>query len=81
MGWFKHEGATATPTRRRPVAFYMGDDTRFEDVYKFVTADRYAGQGSDGVHVVCLRPLLALAGLKGHPLALLQGLEPATGDG
>jgi hypothetical protein len=23
----------------------MGDDTRFEDVYKFVTADRYAGQG------------------------------------
>ena len=63
------------------MAFYVGDDTGFEDVYTFVTADQHAGQGSDGVHVVRLRPLLALAGLEGHPLALLQGLEPATGDG
>jgi hypothetical protein len=41
--------STGVRRRRRVsdgrVAFYMGDDTRFEDVYKFVTADRYAGQG------------------------------------
>ncbi len=41
MGRFKHEGATSKVAGDGRVAFYMGDDTRFEYVYKFVTAGRY----------------------------------------
>src|SRR5690242_7676027 len=36
---------------------------------------------SDGADVVCLRSLLALAEFVGHPLPLLQGLEPPAFDG
>ena len=41
LGRFEHEGATAKIAADGRVAFYMGDDTRFEYVYKFVTAGRY----------------------------------------
>ncbi len=41
MGRFAHEGATVIIARDgRPVA-YMGDDARFEYLYKFVAAGRY----------------------------------------
>jgi len=42
MGRFKHEGCE--PGRvvdGQPIAFYMGDDERFDYFYKFVTADAY----------------------------------------
>ncbi len=42
LGRMKHEGATTVLTGKRKVAVYMGDDERFEYLYKFVTADRYA---------------------------------------
>jgi len=41
MGRFKHEGATPHIANDGRVAFYMGDDTRFGYVYKFVTAGHY----------------------------------------
>ena len=37
MGRFKHEGANVTLSGGRPVA-YMGDDERFDYLYKFVSA-------------------------------------------
>ncbi|MEE4174894.1 MAG: PhoX family phosphatase, partial [Xanthomonadales bacterium] len=38
MGRFAHEGCVFAPPRpNQPLAFYMGDDARFEYVYKFVT--------------------------------------------
>ncbi|RUW02160.1 PhoX family phosphatase [Mesorhizobium sp. M1A.F.Ca.IN.020.04.1.1] len=37
MGRFKHEGAESIVTKDGRVAFYLGDDERFDYVYKFVT--------------------------------------------
>ncbi|WP_028649497.1 PhoX family phosphatase [Nocardiopsis sp. CNT312] len=41
LGRFKHEGATPRLTDDRRVAIYMGDDERFDYMYKFVSAERY----------------------------------------
>jgi hypothetical protein len=41
LGRFAHECATTTLTRDGRVAVYMGDDERFEYLYKFVSRDRF----------------------------------------
>ena len=41
LGRFKHEGATAAIAPSGQVAFYSGDDERYEYAYKFVTAGRF----------------------------------------
>jgi uncharacterized protein len=41
MGRFKHEGAALAIAPDHRVVFYMGDDERFECIFKFVSRDRY----------------------------------------
>lgn len=40
MGRFKHEGATTTISKSGHAVVYMGDDERFEYIYKFVSRDK-----------------------------------------
>jgi len=41
LGRFQHEGANSIVGKTGHVAAYMGDDDKFEYVYKFVTRDRF----------------------------------------
>ncbi|NRQ33676.1 PhoX family phosphatase [Nonomuraea sp. NN258] len=41
LGRFAHEGANTTIARDGRLVAYMGDDARFEYIYKFVSKDRY----------------------------------------
>ncbi|MDF1585231.1 PhoX family protein [Marinimicrococcus flavescens] len=41
LGRFKHEGANTILSRDGRVVAYMGDDERFDYIYRFVTAGRY----------------------------------------
>lgn len=44
LGRFSHEGANTCLTKDGRVAAYMGDDEKFEYVYKFVSRDRFDPQ-------------------------------------
>jgi secreted PhoX family phosphatase len=46
LGRVKHEGATVTQAKDGRIVVYMGDDERFEYIYKFVSRDRIRPAGN-----------------------------------
>ncbi len=46
LGRFKHEGANVIVGKTGHVAAYMGDDERFDYLYKFVSWDRFDDRGN-----------------------------------
>ncbi len=50
LGRFKHEGATVTIASDGRAVVYLGDDERFDYLYKFVSHDRYRRGRSAAIH-------------------------------
>lgn len=79
MGRFKHEGATVIVNRDGRVVAYMGDDERFDYVYRFVSRDTYRPGGSkrDRAHnkTLLAHGDLSVARFTG------DGLEDGVSDG
>lgn len=79
MGRFKHEGANVIVNGDGKVVAYMGDDERFDYVYRFVSRDTYRPGGSkrDRAHNLTLLSHgdLSVARFTG------DGLEDGVSDG
>ena len=84
LGRIKHEGATTTLTQDGRVAVYMGDDERFEYIYKFVSRDKVRPGGYAVNKTLLDHGTLYVARFdaNGHGqwLALVQGENGLTTD-
>lgn len=82
LGRFKHEGAIMTLSRDGRVVVYMGDDERFEYVYKFVSRDQVKPGGYASNRDVLDHGVLYVARFDakgyGRWLALVQGENGLT---
>jgi uncharacterized protein len=82
LGRAAHEGATVATTRDGRAVVYMGEDARFEYIYKFVSRDRVRPGGArtnaDLLDHGTLYVARFDAGGKGHWLALVHGAGPLT---
>jgi secreted PhoX family phosphatase len=82
MGRFKHEGAHVIINADGRVVAYMGDDERFDYVYRFVSRDTYrpGGRSKDRKHNLTLLSNgdLSVARFTGDGLA--DGVSDGTGE-
>ena len=49
LGRFKHEGIAITQGRNQRIVAYMGDDQRFDYIYKFVSSDNWQSMRAKGI--------------------------------
>jgi uncharacterized protein len=84
LGRIKHEGATTTLTKDGRVVVYMGDDERFEYIYKFVSRDKVRPGGYAANKTLLDHGTLYVARFEangqGRWLALVQGENGLTAD-
>lgn len=81
MGRFKHEGAAFATSRRGQAVVYMGDDQRFDYIYKFVGANSWRRDLSRGVSPLDEGTLYVARfdeGGTGAWLPLVHGMGPLT---
>jgi uncharacterized protein len=84
LGRFAHEGCHHAVAKDGRVAFYMGDDSRFEYVYKFVTAKAWNSYDRTANRNLMDEGTLYVArcdeGGRATWLPLLHGQGPLTAD-
>ena len=82
MGRAAHEGATVATTRDGRAVVYMGEDARFEYIYKFVSRDKIKPGGAAANAELLDHGVLYVAKFdsdgKGRWLALAHGQGPLT---
>ncbi|GAA4934452.1 PhoX family protein [Streptomonospora halophila] len=82
LGRIKHEGANIRITRDGRVAVYMGDDERFDYIYKFVSERRYRRGSRRGNSRVLESGTLYVAKLRGDsPEKEFDGSGKLPSDG
>jgi secreted PhoX family phosphatase len=82
LGRAAHEGATTAVTKDGRAVVYMGEDARFEYIYKFVSRDKIKPGGAAANAELLDHGTLYVAqfneGGKGHWIALTHGQGPLT---
>ncbi len=82
LGRAAHEGATVATTRDGRAVIYMGEDARFEYIYKFVSRDKIKAGGASANAELLDHGVLYVAKFdangKGRWLALTHGQGPLT---
>ena len=83
LGRFKHEGAAFGTAANGAVVCYMGDDQRFDYLYKFVSAKPWASEiaaGRNPLEEGTLYVAEFLEGAVGNWLPLVHGEGPLTAE-
>ena len=82
LGRFKHEGANVIVGRTGHVAAYMGDDERFDYLYKFVSWDKFDKHDRKRNKALLTRGSLYVAKFTGDsPAAEITGTGQLPADG
>ncbi|MCX7898411.1 MAG: PhoX family phosphatase [Rhodocyclaceae bacterium] len=81
LGRFKHEGAFVTLAKDRRIVVYMGDDERFEYIYKYVSKKPWrGGPGGDLLDEGTLYVARFHEDGSGEWLPLVYGQRPLTAE-
>lgn len=82
MGRFKHEGANVIVAESGHVVAYMGDDEKFDYLYKFVSADKYReGDRRHNMNLLSEGDLYVAKFTGNSPAAEITGTGALPSDG